>query len=60
VDAEWAEAYLRTLAESELRLASPLRHDSRPARVGLPATALIAVGGIDAEAAQRALGAVGC
>jgi hypothetical protein len=56
VDAERAETYLRTLAESELRrLASPSARDPRPARVWLAATALIAADGIDAETAQRVL-----
>ncbi len=56
VDPKRAEAYLRVLAESELRrLASPSRHDPRLARMRLAATALVAAGAIDAETAQRVL-----
>jgi hypothetical protein len=55
VDAERAETYLRMLAEAELRLASPSRHDRRPARVWLAVTALVAAGGIDTETVRRVL-----
>jgi hypothetical protein len=55
VDPVGAETYLRLLAESELRRPASSRRGPGAERIWLAATALIAVGGIDQEAAHHVL-----